>query len=78
MSERRGAARLTPREHTVLNLLGEGLSAKAMARRLAISPRTVTKHQETLYRKLETSDRLMTVLRAQALGLLPLPVVSGD
>jgi ATP/maltotriose-dependent transcriptional regulator MalT len=31
----------------------------------------VNKHLERLYRKLGTSDRLTTVLRAQALGLLP-------
>jgi DNA-binding NarL/FixJ family response regulator len=61
---------LTPRELTVLALLAEGLTAAAIARRLAISPRTVNKHQENLYRKLGTTDRLTTVILAQDLGLV--------
>ncbi|MBM7774780.1 DNA-binding NarL/FixJ family response regulator [Actinokineospora baliensis] len=63
--------RLTPREQEVLDLLCAGHSATGMARRLGLSPRTVTKHQERLYRKLGTSDRLGAVLRAQRLGLVP-------
>ncbi|WP_410608298.1 response regulator transcription factor [Amycolatopsis sp. lyj-109] len=70
---RRAGLRLTPREQDVLNLLCEGLTAAAMARRLGVSPRTVTKHQERLYRKLGTSDRLGTVLRAQRLGIAATP-----
>ncbi|SHM37336.1 response regulator transcription factor [Cryptosporangium aurantiacum] len=62
---------LTPRQEQVLELLGAGLTARAIARRLGISPRTVTKHQEQLYRRLGTSDRLTTVLLAQRLGLIP-------
>ncbi|HEX4703720.1 MAG TPA: helix-turn-helix transcriptional regulator [Pseudonocardiaceae bacterium] len=61
--------RLTPRESEVLDLLCTGLSAAVISRRLGLSPRTVTKHQERLYRKLGTSDRLNTVLRAKALGI---------
>jgi DNA-binding CsgD family transcriptional regulator len=65
--------RLTPREVTVLLLLAEALTADAIGRRLGISPRTVHKHVENLYRKLGTRDRVDTVLRAQRLGLLPVP-----
>lgn len=65
------AVRLTPREQEILVLLAEGLTARAMARRLGLSPRTVNKHQENLYRKLGTSDRLSTVLSGQRLGLTP-------
>ncbi|MED7821840.1 helix-turn-helix transcriptional regulator [Streptomyces chiangmaiensis] len=64
---------LTPRETTVLLLLGDALTAAAMGRRLGISDRTVHKHIENIYRKLGTRDRISTVLRAQRLGLLPLP-----
>ena len=64
---------LTPREVTVLTLLGEALTAEAIGRRLGISVRTVHKHVENLYRKLGTRDRLGTVLRAQRCGLLPQP-----
>ncbi|MEV6600110.1 LuxR C-terminal-related transcriptional regulator [Actinoplanes sp. NPDC051346] len=61
---------VTPRELTVLGLLAEGLTAKAIARRLGITVRTVTKHQEKLYRKLGTQDRLSSVLLAHDIGLI--------
>jgi DNA-binding CsgD family transcriptional regulator len=63
--------RLTPRELAVLTLLGDAFTASAIARRLAISPRTVHKHLESIYRKFGTRDRLATILRAQSAGLLP-------
>jgi DNA-binding NarL/FixJ family response regulator len=62
---------LTARELTVLALMAEGLTAAAIAHRLAISVHTVTKHQDNLYRKLGTRDRLTTVLLGQQLGLVP-------
>lgn len=65
--------KITPRELVILAALADGLTASAIARRLNISARTVTKHQENLYRKLGTTDRLTTVLRAQYFGLLPSP-----
>ena len=71
--ERAPGVLLTPREQDILGLLCEGLTAVAMARRLGLSPRTVTKHQQRLYRKLGTSDRLATVLRAQRLGMATMP-----
>ncbi|CCH31029.1 LuxR C-terminal-related transcriptional regulator [Actinosynnema sp. NPDC047251] len=68
---------LTDRERSVLAVLAQGLTAEAIARRMDISPRTVHRHLQHLYRKLGTADRLATVLRAQSLGLLddaPSPV----
>ncbi|SDD30724.1 regulatory protein, luxR family [Geodermatophilus telluris] len=70
-SERARDARLTERELAVLTLLGAGLTAQAIARRLQTSPRTVHKHLEHLYRKLGVRDRLMAVQRARDAGLLP-------
>jgi DNA-binding CsgD family transcriptional regulator len=64
---------LTGRELSVLSLLADGYSAFGIARRLAISPRTVQKHLENAYRKLEVRDRLSAVQVAQAACLLPLP-----
>lgn len=61
---------LTRRELVVLGLLAEGLTTAAVGRRLAVSPRTVNKHQEHVYRKLGVGDRLAAVLRAQEAGLL--------
>lgn len=66
-----GSIRLTPRELAVLTLLAEGLTAGAIGRRLLITERTVQKHLERCYTKLEVTDRLSAVLRAQHLGLLP-------
>jgi DNA-binding CsgD family transcriptional regulator len=61
---------LTPREMTILTLLSAGLTAESVARRSGISPRTVEKHLEHIYRKLDVGDRLMAVQRAFELGLL--------
>jgi DNA-binding CsgD family transcriptional regulator len=62
---------LTPRERVILTMLAEGSTAQRIAWRLEISPRTVHKHQEHLYRKLGAFDRLSAVLAAQQKGLLP-------
>ena len=59
-------------------LLADGLTAQAIASRLAVSRRTVHKHLEHLYRKLGAADRLTAVLRAQGRGWLPGPIPSGQ
>jgi DNA-binding CsgD family transcriptional regulator len=64
---------VTSRELAVLDLMADGLIAAAIARQLGISPRTVSKHIENIYRKLGTHDRTSAVLRGQAMGLLPVP-----
>jgi DNA-binding CsgD family transcriptional regulator len=64
------AVRLTHRETTVLDLLSQGLTAGAIARRLGIAERTVHKHLERCYGKLGVADRLSAVLQAQRLGLV--------
>jgi DNA-binding NarL/FixJ family response regulator len=61
---------LTPRELGVLELLGSGLTASAIAHRLRISSRTVHKHLERIYGKLGVHDRLAAVLEARRLGLV--------
>lgn len=45
--------RLTPRERQVMSLVAEGLSTKAIARQLGISPKTVEIHRSNLMAKLE-------------------------
>lgn len=62
---------LSGRELAVLALMARGLTAIAIGTRLQISPRTVSKHQQNIYRKLEVGDRLSAVLRAHAIGILP-------
>lgn len=61
---------LTTREVLILEMIAQGKTATGIAARLAISPRTVHKHQENLYRKLGAQDRLSAVLRAQSMGIL--------
>ncbi len=65
------AVPLTPRELMVLRLMATSCTAAAIAARLGVSPRTVHKHQEHLYRKLGARDRLEAVLVGQRSGLLP-------
>lgn len=62
---------LTPRELLVLGLLADGLTESGIGRRLGISYRTVEKHLEHLYRKLNCKDRLVAVKFGRELGLLP-------
>lgn len=62
---------LTGRELAVLQLLGEGLKAATVARRLGVTPRTVHKHLQHVYAKLGTSDRLAAVTSARRRGILP-------
>lgn len=71
------AVGLTPRELCVLQLLSEGRTQPAMARQLGISTRTVHKHVQHVYAKLGVGDRLMAVLRARDLGVLPRPPFPG-
>lgn len=61
---------LTRREEDVLQLLAGGLSNKAMASRLGLSPDTVKDHLENLYRKLEVRDRVSALRRATELGMV--------
>jgi DNA-binding CsgD family transcriptional regulator len=75
--EHASSTRLTEREFAVLTLLGAGLTAQAIARRLHTSPRTVHKHLEHVYRKLGVRDRLMAVQRARDAGLLATPADPG-
>lgn len=66
-------AGLSARELSVLGLVSRGLTATAIATTLQISVRTVSKHQQNIYRKLDVSDRLSAVVRAQELGMLSRP-----
>ena len=56
------------RELEVLRLVAAGLTSKQIARKLNISPRTVSKHRENMMRKLHLHD--MSGLIRVARGLL--------
>jgi DNA-binding NarL/FixJ family response regulator len=55
---------LTPRELEVLGAIGEGLTNKAIARKLGISLHTVKFHIESLFRKLGARTRTEALARA--------------
>jgi DNA-binding CsgD family transcriptional regulator len=63
-------AHLTRREIQVLQLLGEGLSTRALARRLGVSPFTVQRHIETILLKTGLHTQAQAVAYAYRVGLL--------
>jgi DNA-binding NarL/FixJ family response regulator len=67
---------LTPREAEVLRFLSAGFSNKEVARRLALSVRTVETHRLNLRRKTQTGRLKDLVALARQLGLAP--VVDGE
>jgi two-component system, NarL family, nitrate/nitrite response regulator NarL len=64
---------LSRRERQVLALLEQGLSNKAIATSLAISPETVKDHCARIFGKFGTGDRMATVHRAHELGFFTTP-----
>jgi HD-GYP domain-containing protein (c-di-GMP phosphodiesterase class II)/DNA-binding CsgD family transcriptional regulator len=63
-------AGLTAREVTVLQLVARGLSAKEIAARLVISPKTARNHVEHIYAKAGVSNRAQASLFAMRYGPL--------
>jgi len=61
---------LSSREVEVLRCLSAGLTVEAIGRQLRISSRTVRKHLENAYRKLDCHDRLMAVTAARRAGVV--------
>jgi DNA-binding NarL/FixJ family response regulator len=60
---------LTEREHEVLDLLARGLDNPAVARRLALSGKTVRNHVSNIIAKLQVVDRTAAIIRARDAGL---------
>jgi DNA-binding NarL/FixJ family response regulator len=67
-----GAPLLTPRELTVLSAIADGMSNKAVARLLGISPHTVKFHIESLVRKLDVTTRAEAVKKGLRLHRIEL------
>jgi DNA-binding CsgD family transcriptional regulator len=63
-----GLADLTDREIQVLQLAARGGTNLAIARTFDVSPRTVAKHLEHIYRKLGVTSRAAAVYRTTAMG----------
>ena len=71
-AEAEAAPRLTNRERTVLELVGEGMLNKEIAVRLGVSKSHVEKYVRRLLDKTSSSNRTELVRRALQLGLLRL------
>ncbi|TMM41009.1 MAG: response regulator transcription factor [Actinobacteria bacterium] len=65
-----GSRVLTAREREVLDLLAEGLSNRAIARRLGLSEATVKGYVSNVLDKLHASSRLEALVRAADTGLI--------
>ncbi len=65
-----GKAVLTKREHEILELVAIGLSAKEVALKIAIAPRTVERHIENIRLKMRARNRTHMVTCAAMSGLL--------
>jgi len=63
---------LTPRETEILSLVGQGMSNKAVARRLGISVHTVKFHLEALFAKLDATSRAEAVAKGLRGGVIEL------
>jgi DNA-binding NarL/FixJ family response regulator len=61
---------LTRRELEVLQLLGSGARAPEIAAELGISPKTVSSHLQSIFRKLNVHSRAQAVSRAYEHGLV--------
>lgn len=66
-----GPSGLTTREVEVLRLVARGLSTKAIADKLVVSPKTAGKHIEHIYTKIGAENRASASLFAVQCGLLP-------
>jgi DNA-binding NarL/FixJ family response regulator len=62
-------ATLTPRERTIIALIGEGLKNRQIAKRLCLSEITVRHHLTAIFDKLGVIDRLELVVYAYRHGL---------
>lgn len=64
------STRLSQREHDVLLLLADGLSAGEIAPQLHLSESTVKSHVARIYQKLGASNRAQALVTAMRIGLL--------
>ena len=62
--------RISPREREVLRWAASGMANHEIAAAAAVSPGTVKRHLENIYRKLEVGDRHAAVRSARHAGLL--------
>ncbi len=69
--EEKEAGGLTPRQLEVLRLMGQGLSNKAICKRLNVAEGTVKLHVAAVLRALSAGNRTQAVIEATRRGLIP-------
>lgn len=62
--------KLSQREITIIELIAAGLSAKEIAQRIGIAPRTVERHAENARMKSGARNRAHMVAKAMTTGIL--------
>lgn len=70
MPHRPTASKLTARQRAVLKLLAQGLTYKAVARRLHVEPCTVRTHCNDIHHRLDTLNTPHAVAVALRAGLI--------
>lgn len=60
---------LTAREHEVLELIAQGESNHAIARRFTLSEKTVRNHVSNVFTKLQVADRAQAIVKAREAGI---------
>ena len=68
---------LTPRELEVLRLLAQGLGREALAKKLVVSPKTVSTHVQHILTKLGVHSGAEAVAMAYRVGLVKQPTEAG-
>ena len=66
--ERDPIAGLSNREIEVFQMLGRGMTTKAIAKKLGVSPKTIEAHRERIKTKLNLQQRLRIELPSRAMG----------
>jgi DNA-binding NarL/FixJ family response regulator len=60
---------LTEREREILDLIAQGQSNASIAKRLVLSPKTISNYVSNIFSKLQVADRAQAMLRAREAGL---------
>lgn len=70
LSKEREEIKLSTKETEVLQHISKGLNYKEIADNLAISPSTVRKHTENIYKKLDVHNKIEAISKGQALKII--------
>jgi DNA-binding CsgD family transcriptional regulator len=69
---------VSDREREVIELVAQGLSAKQIAQRLEITPRTVERHFENVRNKLRAKNQAHMVAKALTSGMIEFELQSPE